>query len=154
MAHPLNADTARRVRPPSATAPSRLSPPESRSFPSDLDEVLTPSSAAEPGPFQEIPGWIWRAFLSAWATLFGLFLIFFTTNPSATFMVIIAALFAVMAFGLPLTLAAQSRRAGYKCKTVIHTHTGTLSVAAAAAQIVLIPIGAVIGLITFILLVL
>jgi hypothetical protein len=104
------------------------------------------------GLFQDIPRWIWITFLSAWAILFGLFIVFFTSDAAAAFVVTIAALFGLMAFGLPMTLAAQSKRGSQKCEGLIHTHTGPLNVGAAAAQIVLIPIGAVIGLIAFIML--
>lgn len=104
------------------------------------------------GLFQDIPRWIWITFLSAWAVLFGLFIVFFTTNAAAAFVVTIAALFGLMAFGLPMTLAAQSKCESEECKGLIHTHTGPLNVGAAAAQIVLIPIGAVFGLVAFIIL--
>ena len=107
---------------------------------------------AKGGLFQDIPRWIWVTFLSAWAVLFGLFIIFFTTNAAAAFVVTIAALFGLMAFGLPMTLAAQSKCESQECGDLIHTHTCPLKVGAAAAQIVLIPIGAVIGLIAFIML--
>ena len=107
---------------------------------------------AKIGLFQDIPRWIWITFLSAWAMLFGLFIVFFTTNAAAAFVVTIAALFGLMAFGLPMTLAAQSKCGSQECKGLVHTHTGPLKVGAAAAQIVLIPIGAVIGLIAFIML--
>ena len=55
-----------------------------------------------------------------------------------------------MAFGLPMILAAQSKCENHDCMGVVQTHTGPLSVGAAAAQILLVPIGAVIGLIPFI----
>lgn len=122
--------------------------PETHSGGMQKEQVSEPQDV---GLFQDIPGWIWRIFLSAWATIFTLFLIVFTTNASATFMVTISALFGLMAFGLPATLAAQSRRQNVKYDKIINTHTGPLSQKAAAAQIVLIPIGGVIGLTAFIL---
>jgi hypothetical protein len=108
--------------------------------------------AGEIGPFLDIPGWIWLIFLSGWTTFFGLLLVFFTTSRSATFMVVVSALFAVFAFGLVIALAAQGRVAGSSSPAVIHTHTGDLSPAAAAAQVALIPIAVAIGLSAFILL--
>ena len=78
-------------------------------------------------------------------------LLYFATNAAAAF-VIHRALFGLMAFGLPITLAAQSKWVKHDCKGIIHTHTGSLSAGAAAAQILLIPVGAVFGLLAFILL--
>ena len=105
---------------------------------------------AEPGPFQDIPRAIWIIFLSAWALLFTLFVLFFTATPQAAFVVTVAALFGLMAFGLPVALAVQGRCEGHECRGIVHTRTGPLSVAAAGTQIVLIPVAAVIGLIAFI----
>jgi hypothetical protein len=89
-------------------------------------------------------------FLSAWALLFTLFILFFTATPEAAFVVTVAALFALMAFGLPMAMAAQGRCEGHECGGIVHTRTGPLSVAAAGTQIVLIPVAAVIGLSAFI----
>ena len=91
-------------------------------------EVLSVST--EVGLFQDIPGWIWRAFFSAWATIFGLFLAFFTINAEATFAVAIAALTGSMAFGLPIALVAQSGTGNPEHRSTIDTHTGPLSVRA------------------------
>jgi len=107
---------------------------------------------AEVGLFQDIPAWIWRIFFLAWATIFLLFLIVFTTNASATFMVTISALTGLMMLGLPVTLASLTRKQNVTCDKIIETHTGPLSQRAAAAQIVLIPIGGVVGLAAFIIL--
>lgn len=104
----------------------------------------------QPGPFQDIPGSIWAVFLSAWGLLFLTFALVFTVNPAATFVVTIAVGFALMAFGLPAVMAAQARCDGFKCPTVIQTRTGPLSVAAAGAQIVAVPVCALIGLAAFI----
>lgn len=104
----------------------------------------------EPGPFQDIPRGIWTIFLSAWALLFTLFILFFTATPEAAFVVTVAALFALMAFGLPAAMAAQGRCEGHECRGIVHTRTGPLSVAAAGTQIVLIPVAAVIGVTAFI----
>ena len=114
------------------------------------DRQAAPSTAAEPGPFQDIPRPIWTIFLSAWGLLFGMFVLFFTVSPASSFVVTIAALFALMAFGLPMAMAAQARCDDYKCPNIIQTHTGPLSVAAAGTQIVLVPVCAVIGLVAFI----
>lgn len=115
-------------------------------------ESASTRPAAEPGPFQDIPRSIWRIFLSAWATLFAMFVLFFAVNAAAAFAVTISALFAMMAFGLPSVMAALGRCEGHQCGEVIQTHTGPLSVGAAGVQIVLIPIAAVIGLTAFIVL--
>lgn len=114
------------------------------------DRQAAPAIVAEPGPFQDIPRPIWMIFLSAWGLLFGMFVLFFTVNPASSFVVTIAALFALMAFGLPMAMAAQARCEDYKCPNIIQTHTGPLSVAAAGTQIVLVPVCAVIGLVAFI----
>lgn len=104
------------------------------------------------GPFQDVPAWIWTIFLVAWASLFVLFCIFFTTGAEAAFAVIIAALFAVMAFGLPLTLAATGKSGQRRRTGIVDTRSGPLTVEAAAIQIVTIPVAAVIGLVAFIIL--
>jgi hypothetical protein len=116
----------------------------------EKDPSTTSFSGPNPGLFHDIPSWIWGVFLAAWAMLFCLFIIFFAADAGSAFVVTIAALFGLMAFGLPMTLAAQSNRNAPSRSETINTHTGPLSVRAAAAQIVLIPIGAVIGLIAFI----
>ena len=104
----------------------------------------------EVGLFQDMPAWIWRVFLLAWATIFGLFMAFFTVNAEATFVVAIAALTGLMAFGLPVALVGQSRTGNPEHGSTVDTHTGPLSVEAAAAQIILIPIGGIVGLTAFI----
>jgi hypothetical protein len=104
------------------------------------------------GLFQDIPGWIWTIFLSAWAIFFGLMILFFATTLAAAFVVTISALFALMAFGLPMALAAQSRCGKNECTGMIDTHTGPLSAAAAGTQIALIPVAVVVGLVGFIVL--
>jgi len=105
---------------------------------------------ADQGPFQDIPQGVWVLFLSAWACLFMLFVLFFTVTLEAAFVVTVAALFGLMAFGLPWVMARQGRCDGPGCRGIVHTRTGPLSVTAAATQIVLIPVGAVIGLTAFI----
>lgn len=104
------------------------------------------STNEEIGPFRDIPSWIWAIFLAAWAVVFGLFVLFFTTDGGATFAVTIATLFAAMAFGLPMAMAGQSRCRDRECGDIIQTRSGPLSASAAAVQIVLIPIAAAIGL--------
>lgn len=103
-------------------------------------------------PFRDVPPAVWKLYLSAWAALFGLFVLFFAVNLAAAFAVTVSVLFALMAFGLPMVLSALPGDCDGECGPVIHTHTGPLSVAAAGTQIVLIPIAAVIGLCAFILL--
>ena len=104
------------------------------------------------GLFQDVPGWIWRVFLGAWATFFGLMFVFFATSPTALFMVTVAGLFALMAFGLVKALSAQSQCGDYSCEGAIDTHTGPVSARAAATQIALIPVAVVIGQLAFVLL--
>ena len=108
------------------------------------------SSFANGGLFEDIPRWIWFSFLAAWALFFVLIVLFFATSPTATFMVSVVALFGLMAFGLPMTLGAQSYCRGTRCTGMVETRTGRLSQRAAAAQIALIPIAVVIGLAGFI----
>lgn len=114
------------------------------------DDRLAPPRDAEPGPFQDIPGSIWAIFLTAWGLIFATFALVFTVNAAASFVVTISVSFALMAFGLPTVMAAQSRCDTYRCAQLVHTHTGPLSVTAAGAQIVAVPVCALIGLIAFI----
>lgn len=118
------------------------------------DTEASPATPREPNSdvFGDIPGWIWIAFLSAWALLFGLFLVFFTTNGEATFMVMTAAFFALMTLGLPAALSTQTKRGPHHGQRIIATRSGPLPLRAAATQILLIPVGAVIGLTAFIIL--
>ena len=104
------------------------------------------------GLFADIPGWIWRTFFIAWACVFALFVLFFATNEQAAFAITIAVLFAMMAFGLPATLAAQSRSETNEYRGRVETRSGPLSVPAAAAQILSIPFAALLGLTAFIVL--
>lgn len=117
----------------------------------DADQ-LAPAPAATPdtGLYGDIPRPIWIAFLSAWALVFGLFLLFFTTDAPATLMVVTASFFALMTLGLPAALGMLSPGPNDKWPRLIVTHSGPLPVGAAAAQILLIPVASVIGLIGFI----
>ena len=120
-------------------------------------EVVDWADAARPAPmaiglFQDIPAWIWKVFLGAWATFFALMFVFFATSPTALFMVTVAALFALMTFGLTRALAAQSQCDDYTCEGAIDTHTGPLSARDAGAQIALIPVAVVVGLLGFVVL--
>jgi hypothetical protein len=101
--------------------------------------------------FGDIPGPIWTAFLSAWAMLFGIFLVFFTTDGPSTLGVLTASFFALMILGLPAALASQSKSPPRRWPRTIDTRTGPLPVGAAATQILLIPVAAVIGLAAFVL---
>jgi hypothetical protein len=114
----------------------------------DQDQPL--DSAPDSGLFTDIPKPIWIIFLSAWALVFGLFGLFFTTDGPATLAVVTAAFFALMILGLPAALARQSKCARREFNGLIDTRNGPLGVGAAATQIVLIPIAAVIGVIAFI----
>jgi hypothetical protein len=113
-------------------------------------EASPRSGLGGPGPFQDVPPWIWKIFLSAWGLLFVLFGLFFTVNAAASFVVTIAGLFAVMAFGLPWVLAASGRCEGHRCGPIVDTFTGPLPATAAGVQIALIPVAAVFGLCAFI----
>jgi len=115
----------------------------------DLDRNIGLVSRDQ-GPFQDIPRAVWIVFLSAWACVFTLFVLFFAVTPAAAFVVTIAALFGLIAFGLPWVMAVQGRCEGHECRGIVHTRTGPLSAAAAGIQIVLIPVAAVIGLVSFI----
>jgi hypothetical protein len=119
----------------------------------ETDELRSPPAAMPAAPFSDIPWSIWIAFLSAWAMLFGLFLVFFATDGPAAMAVVTACFFAIMILGLPAMLCAQSRGPERPSDGRIKTHTGTVSVGAAATQILLIPIGSVIGLATLIILI-
>ena len=106
----------------------------------------------DPGPFQDIPRWIWVAFFSGWCAIFLLFVLFFATDGGAAFAITIAVMFLGMALGLPLAMASQGHCDGYKCSDVIQTRSGPMSQRAAAVQIALIPIAAAMGLMAFIVL--
>jgi hypothetical protein len=104
------------------------------------------------GLFEDIPGWIWKVFVGAWAAFFGLMFVFFAHSPTALFMVTVSGLFGLMVFGLTKALAAQSACGDYRCEGAIDTLTGPLSPRAAGVQIALIPVAVVIGLIGFVVL--
>jgi hypothetical protein len=118
----------------------------------DADQLTHPPRLHDTNLFGDIPGWIWTAFLSAWGMLFGLFLLCFATDGRATLMVVTACFFAMMTLGLPTALAGHSNKGSKPWPRVIVTNTGPLPTSAAATQILLIPVGAVIGLVAFILL--
>jgi hypothetical protein len=103
------------------------------------------------GLFQDIPRSIWTTFLAGWAGFFLLMWLFFAVDASSTFMVSVAVLFGLMAFGLPIVMAKQSNCPNCPPIEVVHTHTGPVSVRAAAAQIAMIPIAVFIGFLGFIL---
>lgn len=128
---------------------------ESRAMPDPLQHESKPTRGPgrpKIGPFQDVPAWIWTIFIGAWAVLFALFCVFFTTGAEAAFAVTIASLFALMAFGLPLTLAALGKAGRRQRNSIVDTRSGPLTVEAAAVQIVTIPIAAVVGLVAFIVL--
>lgn len=103
-----------------------------------------------PGLFHDVPRWVWRVFVAAWATLFILFILFMATGGRAIFAIVVATFFLIMAFGIPAIMASLSNCERPECGPIIQTRTGPLSVRAAAIQILTIPIGAVIGLVAFI----
>jgi hypothetical protein len=118
----------------------------------DTDQLTSPPAEPERDLFGDIPSPIWIAFLSAWALLFGLFVLFFANDGPAALAVVTSCFFAMMILGLPAALGAQSKSAPRPWPRTITTGSGSLPVGAAAVQILLIPVGAVFGLIVFILL--
>jgi hypothetical protein len=118
----------------------------------DTDQLAAEPAMHDTSLFTDIPRAIWTAFLSAWAMLFALFIVFFSKDGQATISVVTASFFALMILGLPAALAAQSSGTSQKWPRVIMTRSGPLPVRAAATQILLIPVCAVFGLILFILL--
>jgi hypothetical protein len=118
----------------------------------DSDELRSPPAPLPPPPFSDIPGWIWTTFLGAWAVLFGLFLLFFSTDGPAAMAVVTACFFAIMILGLPAALGVQTHVADRRPRARIVTNSGPIPVRAAATQILLIPVASVIGLVTLIIL--
>jgi hypothetical protein len=123
----------------------------------DLEEASAESQAGDApgrycdtGLFDDVPVGIWKIFLALWATLFVLFALFFATDRPASFAIIISCMFAMMAFGLPIAMAAQSRSDRPRSAT-IYTCSGPLSVWEAGAQIISIPAAGVLALTAFIL---
>lgn len=118
----------------------------------DQDELRAEPAMSDEGLFGDIPRSIWTAFLSAWALLFGLFLIFFTKDGPATLAVVTASFFALMLLGLPAALGAQASSSRRGRSQFVITHNGPLPIRAAATQILLIPVAAVFGVTLFIIL--
>lgn len=56
----------------------------------DADQLTTEPAVHDTNLFGDIPRPIWIAFLSAWGLLFGLFLLFFTTDAPSTLAVVTA----------------------------------------------------------------
>jgi hypothetical protein len=120
----------------------------------DTDQLTSAPAVPDKDLFGDIPSGIWIAFLACWALVFALFLLFFAIDGPAALAVVTSCFFATMILGLPAMLAAQSKSAHRPWPKLVHTQSGPLPVRAAATQILLIPVGAVIGLIGFIILVL
>lgn len=117
-----------------------------------VDADLAPAPTThEPSVFGDIPRSIWTAYLSTWALLFGLFLLFFATGGEAALAVLTSSFFAFMLLGLPAALGAQAEPAPRRSRQVIVTGSGPLPVSSAAIQILSVPVGACIGLTAFIL---
>jgi hypothetical protein len=110
-----------------------------------------PARSCDTGLFDDIPSSIWKVFLGGWAIVFTLFALFFATDRAAAFAIVISCGFVMMAFGLPIALAAQSKRDRNPTR-LIQTHSGPLTAFEAGAQIASIPVAAVIALTCFILL--
>ena len=110
----------------------------------------TPIRSCDTGLFDDIPSSIWKVFLGGWAVVFSLFALFFATDRSAALAIVISCFFVMMAFGLPIALARQSKR-DRRPTDLVHTHSGTLTPFEAGAQIASIPVAAVIALTCFIL---
>jgi hypothetical protein len=118
---------------------------------SGLDREPVPADPPRIGLFQDVPRSIWTVFLAGWTGFFLLMWIFFAVNAASAFVVTIAILFGLMAFGLPILMARQCRNPDHRCVGVIDTHTGPVTVGAARVQIALIPVAVVVGLLGFIL---
>lgn len=118
----------------------------------DTDQLTNPPAEPKTEPFGDIPRPVWIGFFSAWATLFALFVLFFAKDGRATIAILTSCFFALMILGLPAALAAQAKAPPRPWPRTIRTRSGSLPTGAAAAQILLIPVAAVIGLIAFIIL--
>lgn len=118
----------------------------------DADQLTEAPAIENADVFGDIPGWIWTAFLSTWALLFALFVVFFTTDGPATLAVLTSSFFALMLLGLPAALGAQARSTRPVRSRIVVTRNGPIPVGAAATQILLIPVAGVIGLAGFIVL--
>jgi len=118
----------------------------------DANQLTTERAAHESSLFGDVPRSIWITFLSAWGLLFGLFLLFFTADAPSTLSVVTASFFGLMTLGLPGALGAFSKSRSRGWPRTVMTRNGPLPTRAAAAQILLIPFGAVIGLMLFVLL--
>jgi len=118
----------------------------------DADQLTSPPAEGERSVFGDIPRPIWIAFLSSWAVFFGLFVLFFAGDGPATIAIVTSCFFALMILGLPAALGAQARSPSRPWQRTVRTGSGSLPVGAAAAQILLIPVAGVIGLIGFIVL--
>jgi hypothetical protein len=118
----------------------------------DQDQLAAAPIAPDMAPFADIPRFIWIAFLSAWALLFAIFAVAFTKDRAATLMIFTACFFALMTLGLPAALAGLTGDPHQSYPATIVTRTGRIPVSAAATQILLIPVAAVIGLCAFVVL--
>jgi hypothetical protein len=118
----------------------------------DHDQLTAEPAMADRSVFGDIPSGIWIAFLSTWALLFGLFLLFFATDGPAALAVVTSSFFAMMLLGLPTALGAQAKSTRPVRSRIVVTRNGPVPVGAAAAQILLIPVASVIGVIAFVLL--
>lgn len=118
----------------------------------DEDQLTIEPAMLDKNLFGDIPRPIWTAFLSAWALLFGLFVVFFSTDGPATLVVLTASFFALMLLGLPAALGAQATSTRRVRSRFIVTRNGPVTIGAAATQILLIPVASLIGVTAFILL--
>lgn len=133
-----------RTSKPDSDGQGALPPHEQPGSPSGREPIRV-------GLFQDIPRSIWTTFLAGWAGFFLLMWLFFAVGGDSTFMVSVALLFGLMAFGLPIVMAKQSNCPNCPPIEIVQTHTGPVSVRAAAAQIAMIPIAVFIGFLGFIL---
>jgi hypothetical protein len=118
----------------------------------DAGQLRSAPIVHEADLFGDIPGPIWTAFLCSWGLLFALFVLFFSKDGPATLAVVTASFFALMTLGLPAALGLISKGPPRPWPRMIETHSGRLTVGAAATQILLIPVGGVIGVTAFIVL--
>ena len=117
----------------------------------DTEQLTAAPAMHEPSVFGDIPHPIWTAYLWSWGLLFGVFLVAFAADGPAELAVLTASFFALMLLGLPAALGAQAKAASRRPPGTVVTRNGTLPVASAAIQILLIPVGALISLIGLVL---
>lgn len=105
-------------------------------------------SRPEGAVFDDIPRPVWRLFLVSWAAFLIVLWAAFGGRVESAFAVGVATFFAAMYFVTPrLVLKAAGKRTAARRPTrVVETSTGPLSIASAAIQILVLPVGLTIGM--------